>query len=425
MRIKRWISTVVVAGGVTLMAGCASGQARTETHRQLVPADFAAGVPVSVRPSVSAASATPHTAVSVDSRKDEPQAAAPTHGDQPQTEAPSDGGANTPPKPQADFAVSGNMPLYTVDAMVGQVNGNPIYASTVFESIFEQMAALGRSLPRGEFRQRAGQLIEARLGQLVTDALILGEAESGLTAQEHAGLQNVIKQQREELIRFWGKGSIALAQETLVRQTSRDLDQTLAETRQRFLVQRYLRQELFPKINVTRKDIERYYNDHLNDYNPPTSRTLRLIRVEDPAAADQIDRSLGQGQSFEQVASLPMNTYRLADAGLMSEKAQGDQVFGQPPLNEAMLRIGVGEHSPRIRVEETFWWIGVEAIDTTQGRSLTEVQLEIEALLRRQRFQELTRQYRQKLFKTGSYHPLEQMNQALLEIAMSRFAVVQ
>ena len=238
-------------------------------------------------------------------------------------------------------------------------------------------------------------------------------------------MQNILKQQREELIRFWGKGSIALAQDNLVRQTSRDLDQTLAETRQRFLVQRYLRQELFPKINVTRKDIERYYNDHLNEYNPPTTRTLRLIRVKDLAVADQVDQALSQGQPFEQVASLPVNRYRSADAGLMSEKAQGNQVFGQAPLNEAMLRLAVGEHSPRIHVEDTYWWIGVEAIDTMQGRSLTEVQLEIESLLRRQRFQELTRQYRQQLFKTGSYNPLGQMSQALLEVAMSRFAVTK
>ena len=419
MRIARWISTFVAVGGLALTAGCASSQTSTETHRQLVPADFAAGVSVSVSSPVPT-SATPRTTVSADQAQ-----GAPASGGQPEAEPPSDTGASTPPKPQVDLAVSGDMPLYTVDAMVGQVNGKPIYASTVFESIFEQLAALGRSLPRGEFRQRAGQLIEARLGQMVTDALILGEAESGLTAQEYAGLQNIIKQQREELIRFWGKGSVALAQVNLVRQTSRDLDQTLAETRQRFLVQRYLREELFPKINVVRKDVERYYNDHINEYNPPTSRTLRLIRVGDVADADQIDRALGQGQSFEQVASLPINTYRLTDAGRMSEKAQGDQVFGQPPLNEAMLRTGVGEHSPRIRVEETYWWIGVEAIDTTPGRSLTEVQLEIESQLRRQRFQELTRQYRQELFKTGSYNPLGEMSQALLEVAMSRFAVAQ
>lgn len=424
MFVSRWAGMFVFAGYLVLTAGCVSGQADADTRQQLMPADFADDASASPGP-VTPRSSTPRSENSADRREDPSPVA--RDGDEPRddTESSFTDGADSSTKPKVDLPVFGQMPLFTVDAMVGQVNGKPIYASRVFEAILEQLAALGRSLPQGEFRQRAAQLIEARLVQIVTDALILGEAESALTAQEQAGLQNILKQQREELIRFWGKGSIALAQENLVRQTSRDLDQTLAETRQRFIVQRYLRQELFPKINVTRKDIERYYNDHLDQYNPPTTRTLRLIRVEDPAAADQIDQALGQGQPFEQVASLPINKYRPAGGGLMFDKAQGDQVFGQPQLNEAMLRLTVGEHSPRIYVDNTYWWIGVESINTPQGQSLTEVQLEIESLLQRQQFQELTRQYRQQLFKTGSYNPLEQMNRALLEVAMNRFAVAQ
>ena len=176
MLVSRWTYTVVAAGWLVLTAGCVSGQAGTDTHQQLVPADFAAGAPVSTGPSVPV-SDTPSPAVSENNREDEVSAATASEG-QHDTEASSNAVVNSLPKPHVDLTVFGDMPLYTVDAMVGQVNGKPIYASTVFESIFEQLAALGRSLPRAEFRQRAGQLIEARLGQIVTDALILGEAES-------------------------------------------------------------------------------------------------------------------------------------------------------------------------------------------------------------------------------------------------------
>ena len=308
--------------------------------------------------------------------------------------------------------------------MVGQVNGKPIYANTVFEPIVEQLAALGRSLPPREFQARAHQLIQGRLSQIIADALLLGEAENGLTAQEHAGLRNILKQQREELIRFWGKGSVAVAEENLVRQTSRSLDDTLTETRQRMLVQRYLQQKLLPKIHVRRKDVERYYTEHINEYQPPVSRTLRLIYVKSNQDADQIDRLLSEGTPFGQAASSPLNQYRPDAGGLMSEQAVGDQVFSQAPLNEAMRMLQPGEHSQRIETEGRYWWVAVESIERPEGRSQTEAQLEIEDLLRRQQFQQLTQRYRQDLFKTGSYNSIETMGQALLEIAMSRFAAV-
>ncbi len=314
---------------------------------------------------------------------------------------------------------------YTVDAMVGQVNGRPIYAETVFEPIIEQLAVLGRRLPGGEFRSQARQLIESRLGQMVADLLILGKAEGDLSDQEQFGLQNILKQQREELIRFWGKGSVALADETLIRQTSRSLDQTLTETRQRLLVQRYLRQELWPKINVTRKDIERYYVDHIDEYRPPVTRTLRLIYVQDEPAASRVAQRLERGEPFEQVAALSVNQYRPHRSGLMSQKAVGDQVFDQRQLNEAMLLLNAGDHSPRIESDGKYWWIYADSIDQGQSRSLSQVQLEIEQRLRRQRFQSLTQRYRQELFATGSFHPIELMSEVLLQIAVSRFAVVR
>ncbi len=311
---------------------------------------------------------------------------------------------------------------YTVDAMVGQVNGKPIYAAEVLEPIEEQLSVLGKSLPRKEFVGRARQLIEGRLGQIVTDALILGEAERDLTVQEHAGLLQFLKLQREELIRFWGIGSVAVAQENLVRQTSRTLDQTLNETRERMLVQRYLRERLWSKISVSRKDVERYYQEHFSDFNPPANRGLRLIYVETKESADTVGRMLDEGVAFEEVAKQDLNQYRHEEGGLMAEKAVGDEVFGHAVLNEAMLTLRAGEFSGRVQAGGRYWWVRVESIDQPKGRSLSEVQLEVESLLQRQRFQQLTQQYRRELFETGSYNSIDQMGEALLAIAVNRFA---
>ncbi len=304
--------------------------------------------------------------------------------------------------------------------MVGQVNGQPIYATRVFEPIQEQLAALGKQRPSRQFRLQAYQLIQGQLSQMILDALMIGEAQRDLSTQEQAGLDQLLAARRQELIRYWGQGSIAVAESRLLEETGLNLKETLAQERQKLLVQRYMHQKLFPKIHVSRKDIERYYRDHYEEYNPPLRRALRLIRVDSPAAADQIDQRLSQGQPFRQIASSPQNKYRHEDGGLMAE-AIGNEVFGQAPLNDAMRRLQAGEHSPRVQLEDAYWWVYVESIDPGDAKPLSQAQLEIESLLRRQQFQVLTQRYRQELIQTGSYNPVEEMSAALLEIAITRY----
>lgn len=417
----RFISILISACWVLGLVGCSTEPSTVNERGPLEPADFAAK---------SAADAPEDQSRSTPVRLADPPKATPNR---------SEGRSAVSLDPADDLAIEhvsveptpslseghGVGRQFMVDAMVGQVNGQPIYASEVLEPIIEQLAALGRSLPRGQFQQRAQQLIEGRLGQMVADSLILGEAESDLSAQEQAGLQNILKNQREELIRFWGRGSVALAEDSLIRQTSRSLTDTLTETRERIVVQRYLRQKLWPKVNVTRRDIERYYNDHFDKYNPPTARTLRLIYVKDSSAAEEVDRLLDQGTPFHDIASQSINQYRPSQGGLMSEKAVGDEVFGQPELNEALLQLQPNHHSPRIQTKDRFWWIYLDSMERSTGRSLSEVQLEIEGLLTRTRFQTLTQNYRRQLFKSGSYNQLDEMGQMLMNIAMSRFAAIQ
>ena len=314
---------------------------------------------------------------------------------------------------------------YTIDGMVGHVNGQPIYATEAFEPIQEQLAELGRSQPASEFRARAAQLIQGRLQQLIVDSLILGEAERDLSEQEQTGLLALLAQRREEFIRFWGKGSVALAEENIVRETGRSLDETITDTRERLLVQRYLRQRLWPKINVTRKNIERYYADHIDEYNPPPVRVIRLIRTKDPADARSIDDMLRIGAPFEEVASTKANRYRPAEGGLVSENAVGDSVFGNEDLNAALAKIGPGEHSRRIKVGNGYCWVYYESRQSEPARSLVEAQLEIEDLLRRREFQRLTQEYRRELIETGSYTSIEDMGTSLLDIAMTRYAMAQ
>lgn len=392
---------------MALLPGCAAGS--KEQVRQVVPADFA-GVPTT-----------------------QPNAGAPTARDVPPVGGPSGPAGEreierTLEKLPRAVIVAGTPPAtsqpasYTLDGMVGQVNGQPIYAYTFFEPIHEQLATIGRREPRLVFQQRARELIIKRLDEIVFDALILGEAERDLSSQEQQGLQNMLKEQREEFLRQFGQGSLALANARLGEREGMTLDQKMTATRQKIIVQRYLRQKLLPKINVTRKDIERYYNDHLKEYNPPAGRTLRVIRAMDAAAADKIDKLLHAGTPFADVAGSRINQYLPEQRGLLQDTNSGEKIFGPEPLNEALAKLKPGQHSPRVQLGESSWWVFLESINAGKARPLRDAQLEIEELLRRQRFQMLSQRYRQRLMSEGSFNSLDEMTEAMMRIALSRYA---
>lgn len=305
--------------------------------------------------------------------------------------------------------------------MVGQVNGQAIYANKVLEPISEQLATLGRELPPSQFRQRATELIRATLDQIVTDALILGEAERDLSDRERGILEWQVRQQREELLRKYGQGSLSLAEARLREESGAGLDQTLADFRTKQTIERHLYNTVIPRINVTRRDIERYYNDHPEEFNPQPKRTLRLIRVADETAAAEVIRRLDAGESFTQVASSDLNRNRPESGGLM-ETGGGEAVFDNPALNDALLKLQKGQHAGPVAVGQSHVFVYLEDIVTSEHRPLRDVQLDIERKLREDQYRLLSAQERQRLLQEGNYNPLDQMVDQLVRIATARYS---
>jgi hypothetical protein len=399
--------TVIAFAGLCLLAAAAGGCA----HRSVSDT-------TSVAPEASPAAVTAPVAPAEQS--DPPSTTAPPTVEAPVTASSAQPATSAATQPQSTAPVTVEPPRFSMDGMVGQVNGHAIYAATVLEPSAEQLAQFGRYDSPAEFRRKAQDLIARRLQQIVQDALILGEAERDLSDAQQQGLRDKLKKKREELLRMYGQGSLALAEETLMRDTGKTLDQTIEEHRVRVVVEHYLQQKLFPRINVTRRDIERYYRDHFAEYNPPPVRTLRLIRTVTQAEADEVCKVLASGTPFKEVAGSARNAYRPGNGGLM-ENATGDQVFGQPELNDAMLALQPGEHSPVIPADGSCWIIYLESIVQPPVRPLMEVQSEIELLMRMQQFRMLSDRYRARLVREGSFDTLQDMVDAVLRIAIARF----
>lgn len=321
-------------------------------------------------------------------------------------------------------ARAGAQQAYSVSAMVGQVNGRAIFDFHVLSEIQDPLRAMAQKLNRGEFRQQASALIAQRLRQLVMDMLVLGEAEKGMSEQQRYGLLNFLKGQREEITRRFGEGSEARADTSLRERYGVTLEQRIDQVRQEVIVRNYLREKLFPKINVSRKDIERYYREHHAEYNPPPGRTIHMMLTRDAAVAKAIEKHLEEGKPFlELAADKRFNSYNPDGEGRFGDKAIVESTpFREKELNEAMLALAAGQHSPRIDVGDRSYWVFVKSISTGQAKSLREAQSEIEQILRAQQFRALTDQYQSRLYSEGSYNPLEEMHAKLMEIVMSTYA---
>lgn len=314
---------------------------------------------------------------------------------------------------------------YALDGMVGQVNGKAIYAHDVLEPVDAQLAALGRQLPSHEFERRAMELIGTRLQQLVTDTLIYAEAQRDLTETETLGLQQMIQVKREELLRLYGRGSVALAEQTL-REQGTTLDQKLEEFRQGVVVSKLLRDKLYPRINVTKRDIERYYDENKARFNPPATRTLRVIRVDDPAIAEKISARLKNGDTFEKLAGSVANRPSLAARNGLMASVTGDVIFREDALNEAIIAMKENQFTadPIVAGDE-YWFIMVDRLEQPPVLSRKMAQIEIERLLADQQFKTLSERYRVELFRKGSYVALDQMGRQLMQIAINRYSTQQ
>ncbi len=311
---------------------------------------------------------------------------------------------------------------FSVDAMVGQVNGRAIYTKDVLdEQLCETLTNWGRDLSQVEFRQRATERIVLRLNSMVTDALIYGEAQRDLNDQQRKGLTFAVQQHRETLLRQYGQGSPALAEAELLKETGIGLEETLEQWRQAVIVQRYMRQKLRPKVNVTRKDIKRYYEENQDTYNPPPSRTVHVIQTNPGEDAQAITSLLAQDTPFPDVAADPRNLFRNATQGLMGDMI-GEQVFADLAVNKAVLELEAGQHAGPFTVGEREWFVYVDRLNESPGQTLMDVQTEIQALLFEQQYRMHTERYRKELFERGSYNAIEDMAQTLVEIAEDRYA---
>lgn len=340
----------------------------------------------------------------------------------PETDAPGDSGALTVNPPIDSARPKGPLPI---DAMVGHINGEAVYAEQVFDiNLIAQLESFGRRFKGDEFRNNAANVIQDRLQGIIINKLILGEAELNLQETQRRGIEGRIQSEREELLRFYGQGSLAKAKAEFNKARGKELEQHLVDFREELIIGSYIRSKVMPKIVVNQRDVERYYDDNIEKYHQPDRRVIRLMRAVDPDAALQIQERLGKGQEFEKIAAdADINQYNPDNGGAFNSgnAVSGDTVIGLQPVNDALLDLESGEYAGPVRVgDNTFF---VQVVERTDGSKidLADAQIQIEQALRSIQFEKQALRFRMDLLRRGSYSDPAQMGSKLLEIASARY----
>ncbi|MEO0587132.1 MAG: peptidylprolyl isomerase [Planctomycetota bacterium] len=310
-----------------------------------------------------------------------------------------------------------------VDGMVGQVNGQAIYADAIFEPIEPTLRTLGRRLPQAEFRTRATQIIGNRLGELITNSVVYGAAERDLTENEQAGLRLMVDRHRDELIRKYGQGSVTLANDTLVEEEDATLAETVEAFRQEVVIRRYISREVAPLVNVSRRDVRRYYEANIDEFVPPQTYAVSFIRN----GSEDVVRGLWalidtRSLTFDEAAGdKDANDFRPDQAGLFAEGLRLEDI-GEGVLRDTAATLGDGEVSEPFEFNGLWWVMRLDHEERPEAQTLTEAQVEIDRLLRSRSGQVEQAKFIGGLQRNASHTPTAQMTGDLVEIAIARYS---
>lgn len=350
-----------------------------------------------------------------------PAVAAATAADAPLSPAPTQPGTD-PPAP----AEAARIPVSVTHAgLVGQVNGRPIYVADFFEPIENELRIRGREKTRREFVQIAFPLIQRQLAELIKNELVYAEAEASLTENERIGLRYFIRQLESDVTRTRGR----LAQEERLREeTGLGVDEVVELERRRQLVLYKIQSEIRRRVIVSWRDVERYYRDHREEFNPPASIQLRLLTVpaNDAARRRAVEQALADGFLFgplaEEHSTMLASRGGLLDPTPLSGGIENTALTRWPEVDALARTLRQGEHGGPVVAGDLAVWVYVEQYADGTGRSLYDAQHEIENRLFQERYAEEERRYLSELFARGNMDDFDNMSYLLLDIALQRWA---
>lgn len=316
--------------------------------------------------------------------------------------------------------------LQLLDAKVGDVNGKPIFTSSFFEPIEARLIAEAERLPAGEWRASAGRIMSQRLDGIIADELLRAEALAALTPTQRVGLQAFLSNFRNNLLSE-NLGSSQLAEQRLRENQGITLDEAMRQKEVDTLVQLTLIREINRRVNVSWRDIKQRYERDIDEFSPPPTAVLVVIRAfkDEAEKVDAIRSRLDAGEAFADIAASELNNYNTEQQGVQRVRLEGSfeetQFFGPDALNDATRGLSLGEWTGPIELGSSVYWIQLSDLEQ-ESVSLYDAQLQIQRDLTLERREQAREQYFERLQERARVSTRDEVLIRLFEIAEQRYA---
>ncbi len=313
---------------------------------------------------------------------------------------------------------------WTVDSLVGQINGRPVYASKFLQSVEDRILRIVAENPRERAQRLIEELITERFEQYINNELIIAEAEGMLTPDMQLGVLAWLQSIQEQTVAGYG-GNQASANQTLQDQFGMSMEQYLQEKRDEALAQDLLRRRVKPRTIVSWRDIEREYVRFEKEFNPPPVVSIGRIRVDvaEGELLKDVEGRVALGQSFQELVAV----LKTPDGGLWQKyEMPANGIDGLPlaeDIRKLLLGVAHGQLTPASRKANSVSWFCVMDVATRDARTLYDpmLQRQIRVALEEQRGRREQYRYLRKLRDRWVTSDIEQMTRRLALIAYDRY----
>ena len=268
---------------------------------------------------------------------------------------------------------------WTVDALVGQINGRPVYAGKFLQPLEDRIMRIVSEMPRAQAQQEIARVVADRFQQQVNSELVIAEAESMLTPENQQGVLAWLKDVQEQTTASYG-GNRTAATRSLEQQFGMTMEQYLNERRDEALANQLLQRRIEPRTIVSWRDVEREYAVNESEFNPqPTITVGRIaVRTSDEAKVKDIGDRLAAGEAFSAVAESAgappggaWRDFKLPQGGL----AELDDL--NPEVRSALLALEPGKATPPLKQGSSTVWFTILASTKGESRSIFDARLQL------------------------------------------------
>lgn len=333
--------------------------------------------------------------------------------------------------PTAAQAAAAGTPV-SVDAMVGFLNGKPVFASRFLAPLDAQMKQEARRSrnPR-DFQRAAAAIIINALRTQLENELLVAEGLASLAPEQRQGLRFFLDQFRQGVISELG-GTPVAAEERLREREGVDLRQKEQTFRDQALVDLVIERNVRSKVNPSWADVVREYERDPDRFAARSVAAFRVVRVPstDTAGIKAITDALAAGRSFEDTAREDANIFNRAEGGKIETDVKlpyGESpIFVNATLNEAAKRLQPGLMIGPFTLDNAQTWLTLEQVRTIPARTLADADLQQELfkdVTDRRRSAEFER-YMTRLIRQGTQTDLQEMTSTLTLIATERYIIL-